>query len=238
MFTTTTTNRNNTTSARNNRIQLAAFAGAFTIVGVACSGGAGSNGDSAGAGELGTVREVVVEETVNADGSTETITVTLGDPASLAFEPVATDVAIVAPWETPDRENCMGPEIPQPIAELDRGVAEQGGVQLAYFVAGYASNEAASGAMSALLCYHDLAAEMADDLGRQPGEAAVGSRQELSHMGGEPAEFRISRPMFGDEGPAIFSARTGATLAFLIDLDNGLDEYDGPNLVAELTEAS
>ena len=66
MFTTTTTNRNNTTSARNNRIQLAAFAGAFTIVGVACSGGAGSNGDSAGAGELGTVREVVVEETVNA----------------------------------------------------------------------------------------------------------------------------------------------------------------------------
>jgi len=231
MFTTTTTQRNT-------RIQLAALAGALTIVGVACSGGSTSNSDSARAGELGTVREVVVEETVNADGSTEVVTVTFGEPASLAFEPVATDVAIVAPWETPERENCMGPEIPQPVAELDRGVAEQGGLQLAYFVAEYDTNEAASGAMSALLCYHDLATEMAAELGRQPGEATVGSRQEISNMGGEPAEFRISPPMFGDEGPAIFSARTGATLAFILDLDNGLDEFDGPNLAAELAEAS
>lgn len=214
-------------------LRLGALLGATIIAGAACSGGDSPNAD----GELGTVERIVVDETVGADGVTERITVTVGTPASLDVEPVDTDVEVVAPWEVSSTASCVGDEVPQPVAESTRGVVTQQGVHLAVVVARFADDEAAHDAQSGGFCYREIAAATAAQLGRSPGVSDLASQQGLDVDGGVPTEFRISVPPFDESGPTVFSGRRGASLAVVVDLDNGLDEHDGPNLALELAAA-
>ncbi len=214
-------------------IRLGVLLGATIIAGAACSGDESGDAD----GELGTVERIVLDETVGADGVTERITVTVGTPASLDVEPVETGVAVIAPWEVSSTATCVGDEVAQPVDESTRGIVTQQGVHLAVVVARFADDEAAHDAQSGGFCYREIAAATAAELGRSPGVSALDPQQGLDVDDGVQTEFRISVPPFDEPGPTVFSGRRGASLAFVIDLDNGLDEHDGPNLALELAAA-
>lgn len=185
--------------------------------------------------DLGNVKEVLLSESTDENGVTEEITITLGNPASLNLTPIDTSVNLVSPWDYVPGESCQLDELPMPTTELNRGLAEQSGLHLVYFVAEFDTAEAAHDAQSgSSYCYPNYTTTLAADLGRSPGVATVERLQETSFNGNAEVDTRISPPPFNDEGPVIFSARQDRVVAILIDLDNSLDSYDGMNLAREL----
>jgi hypothetical protein len=219
-------------STRTALARLAVVIGSTLLIGAGCSG------EPAERGELGTVREVVVSESTSDDGVTESLIVTLGTPAELALEAVDTGAVAVAPWEFDPGDACVGRDVPVPTGEHGRGIAMQRGVHVAYFIATYADADAAHEAQSSLMCYHRATAALATDVGRTPGTPSHEQRQEMGWDGAHQTETRISPPMFQDDGPVVFSGRVDEVVAFLVDLDNGLDEFDGPNLAVQLAESA
>lgn len=203
----------------------------LTLFGAACSG---SDSSSSNTG-FGNVEEVVVSETVNDDGSSETITVSAGRPASLSLTPLVSEVSLVSPAEYDPGESCEGFGSPEPVAEVGRGLGEQNGAQFAWFVTDYANEERAWSALTGTsFCYDNYAVDLAAELGRTPTESTLDEMQWAEMIDGEPVQFSIDVPSFDEAGPAIVSARTGGRLAMLIDLDNALDEHDAASLSVDL----
>lgn len=198
-------------------------------LGTACSGGTDANSD------LGNVDDIVVSETTDDNGVTERLIVTVGQPANLDLVPINSAVELVAPWEYDPGSSCMSVNIPVPSVEVDRGIAEQSGVYVAYFVAEFENVEMAADAQSGVgFCYPAHTVTLAEALGRTPGATDLQQQQELSSNGLTEFETRVSPPRFGDPGPVTFTARDDNTVAFLIDLDNRFDIHDGWNLAGEL----
>lgn len=206
---------------------------AFGVLATACSNGTGASSD------LGNVNEAVAGETTDKSGVTERIIVTVGQPANLDLVPVDSPAVLVAPWEYDPGRNCEFADISVPSVEVDRGVAQQSGVHVAYFIAEFESSEIAEGVQSSVSrCYPEYTATLAATLGRTPGTTDLQQQQELSFNGTTEFETRVSPPSFGDPGPVTFTARDDRTVAFLIDLDNTLDVHDAWNLAGELVHGS
>lgn len=214
-------------------------ASAAGLAGIALLGSAciGSSEDDQAAGELGRVDEVVLSETVGDDGVTETITVSVGRPARLTMTTVDSGADLVSPGELEPSDSCLRFATPEPLEDTFRGIGEQDGVELAYFVAEYTDGDAANDAMSgASLCYLDYAAEVAAGRGFEPSVSPHDPLQFLDLHDGEQFEFRIHTQDFDDEGPAVYSARLGSTVATVIDLDNQLDQFDAESLSLQIAE--
>jgi hypothetical protein len=203
------------------------------LLGSSCSGGSFS--ESTSHAEFDSVQEVVVSEQLNDDGSSETLTVTVGEPASLLLTPVPHDITLVSPSEFYPGERCEGFGSPTPTAEVGRGVGEQNSAQFVWFVTDYADEESAWSAMTATsFCYDDYVVDLAADLGRTPGVSSLEQVQWAELVDGEPVQFSIDVPSFDEAGPAILFARTGGRVAVLLDLDNALGERDAGSMTADL----